>query len=221
MIINIKQTSSNIKQEYEIESNDRYFYASAGSFHKLQSIVMKNKDRELVAKWHITPVINHIPFLHLFGYNRKCKKFVISENQTGIAEFSHSKHGYLKSCYLIKEQNGCVLYGYDISLGSFNYMCIFKNKAQIALVETYLTVTDHKYTHKLYLLEEEADYSEILSLFAVYYSNFRFSKRMHMSSGTVHQKERTFSKYNSLYDASWRETHFPSEDFFGKNNIFN
>ena len=96
----------------------------------------------------------------------------------------------------------------------------FDEKGQIALLETYLSVNDFKYTHKLYLLDDYNQFADTLSFFVLYYVSYNFSQRFHMSSGSTSAKSWSFSKYNK-YNPKWREIHFPNENFFGKTNLFN
>ncbi len=221
MFIKIKQTASNTKQEYEIETDSGYYYATAGRFLKQQAIALKSREYELVAKWQCAPFLNYIPLLHCFGYDRQTRKFLLESNGENVGSFCFSRHGFLKSYYIIKTADGAQLLGYDISGWDFNYMCIFKDGVQIASLETYLTVNDYKYNLKLYLLDEVAQYAECLMMFAVYYASYRFSNRFHTTwESTMTGREKTYSKYNHLYDEKWRETHFPNENYFGKLNKF-
>ncbi len=221
MIIKIKQTESNTKQEYEIETDGGYYYASAGRFFKQQPITLKSRERELIARWRMASPLNYVPLLHLLGYDRQTKLFTVGNNGENVGSFCFSRHGFLKSYYKIKAGDGTELLGYDIGGWDFNYMCIFKDGVQIALLETYLTVTDYKYNLKLYLLDVAERYAEELMLFSVYYASYRFSVRFHMTwEKTMTGREKIYSKYKHLYDEGWRETHFPDENFFGKLNKF-
>lgn len=112
-----------------------------------------------------------------------------------------------------------ILHCYFCSKGSFNYVSIYDGDKQIALIETYLTVIDYKYKHKLYILDEYKHLADTLSFFVVYYSSYNFAMRLHNSKGTVWAKSWSLSKYNNKYDPDWRERNFPSENFFGKTSL--
>lgn len=44
MIIKISQTASNVRQSYDIEGENFYYTADAGSFSRLQPIILSGKD---------------------------------------------------------------------------------------------------------------------------------------------------------------------------------
>ena len=131
------------------------------------------------------------------------------------------KLGFYKNLYEIGLPCGDVFYCFYLSKGSFDYVSVYSDDKQIALIETYLNVNDYKYTHKLYILDNYKEFAEILSLFTLYYANFTFSRRFHMSKTSTYTKAWTISSYDYKYDPQWRETNFPDENFFGKINLFN
>ena len=116
--------------------------------------------------------------------------------------------------------SGEIFHCYSLSRGSFKYVSIYHGDTQIALVETYLSVNDYKYTHKLYLLDDYNQFADTLSFFVVYYAGYNFAQRMHMTKGsTTYSTVWFFSKYADKYNPNWRETHFPKENFFGKTSL--
>lgn len=220
MIIKIKQTASNIKQMYLI-SGDYSCQGKIGNESKYQRIELYNKNGELLfCKYHLSHWTNYIPIRYLFVFLNLTREFQIFKNGSYFGNFVFSRHGYYKSCYIITLTDGSVLYCYTRLKGSFNYISIYKDDIQIALVETYLTVTDFNYTHKLYLPDDYSEYKEVLSLFVLYFANYNFTKRFHMTAGTSFTKGWSYSQYNDKYDPSWREKYFPKENFFGKLNLF-
>ncbi len=65
-------------------------------------------------------------------------------------------------------------------------MCqIMMGDIQIALIETYLTVKDNKYIHKLYILDSYNEYADTLSFFVLYYANYTFVQRMQILNITA------------------------------------
>ena len=220
MIIKITQTASNVRQTYDITSDAFYFTGEAGSFSRLQNITISNADTTIKGVYKVAKWVNYIPFRYFFGWENRTKIFSLYQNGERCGSLYFSKHGFLKSCYVMTLDDGKTFHCYSISKGSFDYVCIFDGEQQIALLETYLSVNDYKYTHKLYLLESHDPYGELLSFFAVYYASDQFAQRMHMSKGSVAEKSWSFSRYNHKYDASFRETHFPDENFFGKTHLF-
>lgn len=130
------------------------------------------------------------------------------------------KHGYYSSYYALDLADGERFNCYCTSKGRFAYISIYLGDVQIALVETFLSVEDFKFVHKMYLLDEYVRFADILAFFVIYHAGFAYAQRFHMSSGSFHGYGLSVSRYNSKYDPAWRETHFPDENFFGKINIF-
>ena len=221
MIIKISQTASNIKQSYDIESENFYYSGDTGSISRLQSITLYNKENTIKGIYNISKWVNYIPFRYLFGEANLTRVFDIYKNDDIYGCIVFSKHGFLKSFYVIALNSGEIFHCYCRSKGSFDYVSIYQGDIQIALIETYLSVNDFKYTHKLYLLDDYNQFADMLSFFVLYYASYTFAKRMHMSKGSVSEKSWSFSKYNDKYNPKWRETHFPNENFFGKESLFN
>ncbi len=221
MIIKISQTASNIKQSYDIESENFYYSGYAGSISRLQSITLSNKENTIKGIYNISKWVNYVPLRYLFGEANLTRVFHLYKNDDIYGSIVFSKHGFLKSFYVIALDGGEIFHCYSLSRGSFNYVSIYQGDAQIALVETYLSVNDYKYTHKLYLLDDYNQFADTLSFFVVYYASYNFAQRMHMSSGAVSEKAWSFSKYADKYNPKWHETHFPDENFFGKTSLIN
>lgn len=219
MIIKISQTASNIKQSYDIEGENFYFKGNTGSFCRLQSITMLNKETAIKGVYNISKWINYIPLRYLFGGVNLTRAFHLYKNDNLYGSIVFSKHGFLKSFYVIALDSGEIFYCYSLSRGSFEYISIYQGDTQIALVETYLSVNDLKYTHKLYLLDSYKQFAETFSFFVLYYASYNFSERFHMSGGSTYKKSWSFSKYNNKFNPKWRETYFPDENFFGKTTL--
>lgn len=220
MILTISQTSSNTKQEYDIFGENFYCQGKLGNLHRFQKITLSNKETTLSGTHRLNKWVNYIPFRYLFGSPNLTRLFNLSQNDSSYGSIVFSRHGIYESFYVITLNCGKILHCYYTSKGSFDYISIYSADQQIALIETYLNVNNYLYTHKLYILDDYHEFSDILSFFVLYYANFNFSKRFHMSMSSVSEKSWTFSKYNNKYNPNWRKLHFPNEDFFGKINRF-
>lgn len=220
MIVKISQTASNIKQTFDIKSDDFYYYGKLGSINRFQEITLSNKDITVKGVYNLSKWVNYIPFRWLLGKANLTRAFLLYKNENIYGSIAFSKHGFMKSFYIIALDSGENFYCYSRSIGSFNYVSIYEGDKQIALIETYLNTTDHKYVHKLYVLDEYNRFAETLSFFVLYYANFRFTERFHMSKGSFYEKSWSLSRYNNKYDPNWRETNFPDENFFGKTGLF-
>ena len=220
MIVKISQTASNIKQTFDVESDSFYFHGELGSINQLQTITLSNKDTTIKGIYNLSKWVNYIPFRWLFGKANLTRAFHLYKNENIYGSIVLSKHGFMKSFYVIALDSGEVFLCYSRSKGSFNYVSIYHADKQIALIETYLNITDYKYTHKLYILDVYDKFADTLSFFVLYYANFRFAKRLHMSQGSYYEKSWSYSKYNNKCDPKWRETNFPDENFFGRTSLF-
>lgn len=220
MIIKISQTASNIKQTFDIESDNFYFYGELGSVNRFQTITLSNKDTTIKGVYNLSQWVNYIPFRWLFGEINLTRVFHLYKDENIYGSVLLSKHGFMKGFYVIALDSGEIFHCYSRSIGSFNYVSIYEGDKQIALIETYLNTKDYKYTHKLYVLDKYNQFADTLSFFVLYYANYRFAERFHMSKGSYYEKSWSYSKYNNKYDPKWRETNFPDENFFGKTNLF-
>lgn len=216
MVIKISQTASNIKQSYDIDGENFYYNGNTGSISHMQSITLYNKENIIKGIYNISKWVNFIPLRYLFGKANITRVFHLYKNDNIYGCVAFSKHGFLKSFYIIALDSGEIFHCYYLSRGAFDYVSIYQGDIQIALVETYLSVNDYKYTHKLYVLDKYNQFADTLSFFVLYYASYNFSHRFHMSSGSTHVKSWSFSKYSDKYNPQWRETYFPNENFFGK-----
>lgn len=220
MIIKITQTASNIKQEYDVDSEGFHFHGTIGNVSRLQPITLSNASLTVKGVHRMTTWTNYIPFRPLFGIYTVTQKFCLSRDEKFYGKILFHSSGALSGHYEIQLTDGSSFQCYDCAISSFHYISIYQEEKQIALVETYLSVQNYKYTHKLYLLDEFRPHAETLSFFVLYFASYHFAKRFHMSIGHRSGKSWTFSRYNDKYDLNWRETHFPEENFFGKTHPF-
>ena len=220
VIVKISQTASNIKQTFDIESDAFYFYGELGSMNKFQTITLSNKKTTIRGIYNLSKWVNYIPFRWLFGEANLTRVFHLYKDENIYGSIIFSKHGFMKSFYVIALGSGEIFHCYSRSIDSFNYVSIYEGGKQIALIETYLNTNDYKYIHKLYILDEYDRFADTFSFFVLYYANYCFAKRFHMSKGSYYRKSWSCSKYNDKYDPKWREINFPDENFWGKTNLF-
>lgn len=219
MIIKISQTASNIKQSFNVESDGFYFQGETGSINRFKTITLSSNDTIIKGVYNLSRWVNYIPFRWLFGQANLTRVFYLYKNENIYGSIVFSKYGFMKSSYVIALDSGEIFHCYDCSKGSFDYISIYQEDKQIALVETYLNINDYKYFHKLYVLDDYSQFADTLSFFVLYYAIYRFAKRFHIGKGFYYEKCWSYSKYNK-YDSKWRETNFPDENFFDKTNLF-
>ena len=203
-----------------MDSEGFHFRGTVGNVSTLQPITLSNASLTVKGVHQMTDWTNYIPFRLLFGIYTVRRKFCLSRDGKLYGKILFHSSGYRIRYYEILLKDDTSFLCYYCATGPFHYISIYQEEKQIALVETYLSVRDYKYTHKLYLLDEFRPHAETLSFFVLYFASDRFTKRFHMTAGSVSEKNWTFSRYNDRYDADWRETHFPEENFFGKTQPF-
>ncbi len=219
MIIKLSQTASRAKQSYDIYIGDIYYQGDLGNLSQLQPITLVSDGSALKGIYRPSSWCNYIKLRYYLGKENITRVFQLYKNDEQYGEFRFSEHGYKKSYYVITLNSGEVFICYYRSIGSFDYISIYKGDKQIALVETNLSTYNYIYTHKLYILDDYNRYAETLSLFVLYYASYNFAQRYNTMFGSVTVKSYTFSDYNNMYDPKWRETNFPNEDYFGKSTL--
>lgn len=215
MIVKIFQTASNIKQLFDIQG-DIFFQGEVGSISRYQMITLFNKNTTIKGIYRISKWVNYLPLRWLLGKENLTRAFHLYKNENIYGSIMLSKHGFMKSFYVMTLDRGEKFQCYSRSMGSFNYVSIYQGDKQIALIETHLNTNDYKYVHKLYILDHYNLFADALSFFVLYYANYHFVERFHMSKGSYYEKSWNYSKYNDKYDPRWRETNFPDENFYRK-----
>lgn len=206
MILEVIQTKSAIKQEYDILiDNQLRFKAEASPVTKYFECCLKDLDGSVIfntdydIKIHIT---NIIPFKWIFGSPKLANPCnIYGNNEKGI--FLLSTTGLFKSMYVITLNNS-TYNCYTVSKGDYNYVAVYDGDKQIALIEKVLTVTNNLDTYKIFLLDHYKERAKLLSLFTVYYDNWNYSSRGSMFYGTEYSKEWTYSRNNDKYDPDWK-----------------
>ena len=229
MIVEVQQTASNIKQEYDVYvDRDYYCQGINGRLHKYQDIdLVKNGESILHGDHQHLHWKHYIPFKYLFGSVNLSRGLELKRGNEYAGSFVRSRTGFGDYFYLLSFGNDTIYRCYIRSIGSYNYVAVYELSSsgavetkQIALLETYLTVVDNKFKFKIYLLDEYAEHKDELILFILYYANYNFTQRFHMSRGVSYTKAWSLSKYKEKVDPQWRERNFPDENFFGKVDLF-
>ena len=143
MIIKATQTASNIKQEYDIYVDDRYFKGRSGGICRFQNIYLSRNDTVIKGSYTFPRFDPNIPFSSLLGTSAVTKRFRISRDGKNYAEVMYTTQGVCKNCYVINTESGKSLVLYRCFKGSFNYISVYHNEKQIALIETYLNISDY------------------------------------------------------------------------------
>lgn len=221
MILRIEQTRAGTAQTFDVYTGDRLvFTGRLGAVSKRQEIVLEGKNGQMLTGTYLPAweLQRQAERWKLPGY-RLSQGLRYGRAGQNEGCFFLVRDGLWKSRYVIA--NGGESFSvYFLSKGSFEYLSIYRDERQIALVEHYLTVVDNRERYKLYLLEEYRALGETLTLFLLYFDNWNHAERFPTVYGTRVTKAWSLSRYAHTYDPGWRAAHFPQENFFGKSRLF-
>ena len=218
MVITIAQTASNLKQTYAISCPDFTFHASAGSFLPCQSIRLTNDQTSLTGTFRISNPLSYIPFWYKVDFLAATREFRITKNGEPFGSICQHRLDFHSSYYTVCLSGSKQLNCYAYAQGRFHFISIYDGDQQIASLVTDQNVRNFKYFHYLYLLDTCRQYAEILSFFAVYFANYHFAHRFHMSISTVKGRSWTISNLNFKYDPSWLRNNFPDSAYLAEIN---
>lgn len=214
MIIRIRQRENGLRLRYDLDGEGFLFQGERGGMAPVQPITLAGCDVTLTGTYRLSSPVNHVPLLGIFGAEQRTRVFEISRNGGVIGTAAKSLHGWGKSCYVIDLADGTELRCYSRRKGQFDYVAIYEDAEQIALLENYLRAVDGRHDHKLYLLDAYSRHAEVLAWFALYYAQHEVEQTGDVTFAI------SFSRYDGKVDPAWRETHFPEENFFGKTKPF-
>ncbi len=230
MIIKITQTFSRFKKKFEFETDNSFSQCETHKGLHSQTITMPYGDSTILGVPAFCAWYNYIPFRHFFKKHCLRDAVVLYKNDIKYGNIVFSRHGFMKSYYIITMESGERFICYYCTKGSFDYFSIYHNDKQIALIEKFLNSFNQAYRYKLYILDDYDTFADIFSFFVLYHSSFRNGTSDHFSIGlfmasnigerSVSGRAYTFSRYNDKYTPEWQEKNFPNENFFGKTNRF-
>lgn len=120
MIIKINQTASNIKQQFDIDSDSFTALGEIGSYSKYQKITLTNHHTNILGKFKFSKPVNYIPFRYLFKKPNRIQKFLLFKDGEALGDIVKSVDGFFKTRYIITLNDGNTFYCYSISNGRFN-----------------------------------------------------------------------------------------------------
>ncbi len=219
MVIDLQQIDASGAQQGFLLSKDRspYCRAQVGNLNRMQGISLQFSKKEPLCGSFEPPALKDcIPLLHWLGVERCSRRLRVETDGGTVAHFAYSRHGFCKSCYRITLSGGEEILCYLHASNSFSYLCFYKDGVQIALAETYLVSTNGAYNHKLYLLDEYGAHADICALLVLHHANHTLTKSLSAQNHTVYHHALSFSRYTCKFDPTWRERHFPKENFWGR-----
>lgn len=216
MILEVKQTKSNFKNEYEISTYGCLFCSARTSWiSSAFSCCLHRSDENAFLQGRLdiaTNLKNSIPLTWLFGSTKYSKVMsIINDCQEKIGHFCYETSGLFKSRYQISLE-GKTFEAYSLSRGRFHYVSLYQGQSQIGLIEKSLVVYNNLDTYTIYLLDDFSDLSNIFALFVIYYDNWNYARRGQIAiERTQMSWEYTISQYRDRFNPN----------FLKENNEFN
>lgn len=227
MIIDIKQTSANFKNEFEVllngvstyKANTPWMSISAPldleNLRKLNLLDISDKPIYTSKYELVKNIVQGIfPEKWLIGIEQKDMIYEILDlNNQPQAYFYKSTTGFMKVNHIFI-YNNTIYKCYDKSIGKTKRIAIYENDVQIAECIKPLQVTDNLDYYRIYLLPKYENLSSIIAFFTIY-----FDYLYHRNSGEimVHKQEiqttYTYNAYNKYYNENWIPNNFDNNDY--------
>ena len=81
MIVKVSQTASNIKQSFDVQTDNGYFSGEAGSISRWQTITLSNQEMTIKGVFNLSKWVNYIPYRWLFGKTNLTRVFHLYRNE--------------------------------------------------------------------------------------------------------------------------------------------
>lgn len=232
MLIDVNQTISEKKNEFEILYENKSIYTATLPFidiigifnlENLRKIKVYDKNNNLKYKTEYNYVDNQleefIPFKYLITNSQKFYqlKFINqNDNEDDVSIFFEMKevwNGY----YVIKYKD--VIYKcFSIEDGYIRHICIYKDEIQISELLKPNVVIDGKDEYRIYLMDKYNYLSDSLSLFALYLDRTNYNSSYLKNNSKNVSKKFSYSNVNKYYNPNWVKNNFNAEDYFNKIN---
>ena len=232
MIIDVKQTLSEKKNEFEIFFDNKSVYNAtlpfiniSGSLNleKLREIKVYDKSNNLKYKTDYNYIDNQleefIPLKYLITKSQKFYqlKFINQNDSEDDISIFFETNEVWNGCYVIKYKD--VIYKcYSIEDGYIRHICIYKDEIQVAELLKPNVIIDGKDEYKIYLMDEYNYLSDSLSLLALYLDRTEYNSSYLKNNGKQIEKSFSYSKVNKYYNPNWVKNNFNAEDYFNKIN---
>jgi len=136
---------------------------------------------------------------------------VLDDYDNEIARFTLNHLSLLNSFYTI-ESGVKVFRLYSISKSHYDYVLIYLDDIQVGQInKNNLRIKNNKNRFVLYLLDEQKDIADLMTMFIIYLENYKYATRGEISYGTRSSWGWSYSKNNKFYDPTWTQTNFGTD----------
>ena len=231
MIIDVRQTISERKNEFEILYNNKMIYRSVlpfiniiGSFdlEKLRQIKVYDENNNLKYKTSYNYIDNKleelIPLKYLVTKSQKFNqlKFTNLNDNDEISIFFEMS-GVWNGCIIVKYKD-TIYRCYSVEDGYIRHICIYNDDAQIGELLKPNVVVDGKDEYRIYLKDEYSYLKDALSMLTLYLDRTEYNSSYLKNDSVRISKSFSCSKINKYYDPNWVKSNFDSADYFNKVN---
>lgn len=226
MIIDVNQTDSKKKNQFEIIYNGEKKYIANlpfislnGTFdlEKLRKIVVTDLNGNIKYKTNYKYIDNKleefIPLKYLFSDSQKFYQLKIIDID-GKELFS--VYGEIKEIWLgyhvlkVKEKfYKC----YSVEDGYLRHVMIYDDDKQIAELLKSNVVIDGKDTYRIYLKDNYSFIADVISFFALYLDRTKYNSSYLKIQSQVIEYKKSYSKVNKFYDKNWLIANFDCQDY--------
>lgn len=229
MVIDVKQTVSEKKNEFEIFYDDELIYKAklpfinitgSLSFEKLREIKVFDLNNNLKYKTEYNYIKNRIeefiPLKYLFTSSQRFNQFVFSNDGTEFEIFVEQTELFLSSI-IVKVKNE-IYNCYGTSDGYINHLSIYYNGKQIGELLKPNVIIDGKDTYRIYLKDDYNRLADMFSMLALYLDRLAYNSSYIIYKGQEISYKKTYSKANKYYDKNWVINNFNSKEYLDNIN---
>ena len=132
---------------------------------------------------------------------------VWDSNDKRVARFYHRNRGLL-TAYDVIEETGKKYKVYNVARGRYLYLSVYCDGRQIAQINKDLHTVNNKDNYTLYLLDDDVESADMLSLFVLYYDSLNHGNQGEVFVGVKKNWSWTWSKTDRFYNEDWLSTRF-------------
>ena len=231
MIIDVLQTISERKNEFDIFYNNKKIYKAKLPFITMSGIFNLEKIREIRVfdlnnKIKYETSYNYIdnqieeflPLKYLITNSQKFNqfKFINKDNNEKILLFFEMKEIWNGYCVIKYKENfyNC----YSVEDGYIKHVCIYKDDTQVAELVKPNIIIDGKDTYRIYLKNEYDYLADACTMLALYLDRTEYNSSYLKNKSSLVSKNFSYSKVNKYYDSNWIKNNFKLDNYFNEIN---
>ena len=231
MVIDVKQTVSEKKNEFEILYNNKNIYRASLPFisvlgsldlEKLREIKVYDTNDNLKYTTSYNYIDNQleelIPLKYLLTGSQKFYqlKFINQNDNDEISIFFEMNE--IWNGYNIIKYKDKIYKCYSVEDGYVRHVCIYKDDVQIAELLKPNVIIDGKDEYRIYLMDEYSDLKDSLSMLSLYLDRKEYNSSYLKNESKQISKKSSYSKVNKYYNPEWLKNNFNANDYLDKIN---